>query len=54
MEVRMEQVETKLSRVGLSCNSRGLERISGNALKMDTHTRGRGQFLHLDWARAAD
>ncbi|KAJ4369821.1 hypothetical protein N0V83_005585 [Neocucurbitaria cava] len=41
MEVRMEQVETKLSRLGQSCNSRGLERISGNAVKMDTHSKSR-------------
>ncbi|CAO2648405.1 Nn.00g076720.m01.CDS01 [Neocucurbitaria sp. VM-36] len=41
MEVRMEQVETKLSRVGQSCNSRGLERICGNTVKMDTHSRSR-------------
>ncbi|KAH7392983.1 hypothetical protein BKA66DRAFT_411671 [Pyrenochaeta sp. MPI-SDFR-AT-0127] len=41
MEVRMEQVESKLSIVGRSCNSRGLERISGNAVKMDSHSRSR-------------
>jgi division protein CdvB (Snf7/Vps24/ESCRT-III family) len=45
MEVRMEQVESKLARVGQSCNARGLDRISRNALKMDTHTRSRGQSL---------
>ncbi|KAH8716885.1 hypothetical protein GQ44DRAFT_624539 [Phaeosphaeriaceae sp. PMI808] len=39
MEVRMEQVESNLSRVGQSCNSRGLDRISSNAVKMETHTR---------------
>ncbi|KAF1937237.1 hypothetical protein EJ02DRAFT_426793 [Clathrospora elynae] len=41
MEVRMEQVESKLSKVGQSCNSRGVERISNNAGKMETHIRGR-------------
>ncbi|RAR02699.1 para-aminobenzoate synthase component 1 [Stemphylium lycopersici] len=41
MEVRMDQVETKLSKVGQSCNSRGLEKIANNAGKMDTHIRGR-------------
>ncbi|KAI4946520.1 hypothetical protein J4E91_007208 [Alternaria rosae] len=41
MEVRMEQVESRLSRVGQSCNSRGLEKITNNAGKMDTHTRSR-------------
>ncbi|EOA88452.1 uncharacterized protein SETTUDRAFT_176536 [Exserohilum turcica Et28A] len=41
MEVRMDQVETKLSKVGQNCNSRGLERISNNAGNMDAHIRGR-------------
>ncbi|USP80628.1 hypothetical protein yc1106_07902 [Curvularia clavata] len=41
MQVRMDQVETKLSKVGQSCNSRRLERVSNNAEKMDTHVRGR-------------
>ncbi|KAI4649522.1 hypothetical protein J4E93_003842 [Alternaria ventricosa] len=41
MEVRMEQVESRLSRVGQSCNSRGLDKITNNAGKMDTHTRSR-------------
>jgi division protein CdvB (Snf7/Vps24/ESCRT-III family) len=45
MEVRMEQVESKLARVGQSCNSRDLERISKNAVTMDTHSRSRGQSL---------
>ncbi|OAL55450.1 hypothetical protein IQ07DRAFT_627560 [Pyrenochaeta sp. DS3sAY3a] len=39
MEVRMDQVESKLSTVGQHCSSRGLERISGNASKMDSHIR---------------
>jgi division protein CdvB (Snf7/Vps24/ESCRT-III family) len=43
MEVRMEQVESNLARVGRSCNPRGLERISNNAVKMDANTRSRGQ-----------
>lgn len=43
MEARMEQVESKLARVGQNCNSRNLERITGNAVKMDTHKRSRGQ-----------
>ena len=42
MEVRMEHVESKLSRVGQNCNSRGLDRVTTNANKMDTHNRGRG------------
>ncbi|KAF2826302.1 hypothetical protein CC86DRAFT_467051 [Ophiobolus disseminans] len=41
MEVRMEQVESKLAKVGQSCNSSRLERISKNAVNMDTHTRSR-------------
>ncbi|KAH9882872.1 hypothetical protein J1614_000238 [Plenodomus biglobosus] len=41
MEVRMGEVESKLSRVGQSCNSRGLERISNNAVKLDMHTKSR-------------
>ncbi|PSN60294.1 hypothetical protein BS50DRAFT_506710 [Corynespora cassiicola Philippines] len=41
MEVRMEHVESKLSRVGQNCNSRGLDRVTTNANKMDTHNRGR-------------
>lgn len=45
MEVRMERVESKLARVGQSCNARGVERISRNALGMDAHTRSRGQSL---------
>jgi division protein CdvB (Snf7/Vps24/ESCRT-III family) len=49
MEVRMEQVESKLSRVGQSCNSRGLERIATNADKMDTHTWSRGQSTLSHW-----
>ncbi|KZM25177.1 uncharacterized protein EKO05_0008516 [Ascochyta rabiei] len=40
MESQMEQVESNLGRIGQNCNSRVLDRISGNALKMDTHTRG--------------
>lgn len=49
MEVRMGQVETKLSKVGQSCNSRRLEKISNNAGKMDIHTRSRGQSFVLHW-----
>ncbi|KAJ4287592.1 hypothetical protein N0V90_012295 [Kalmusia sp. IMI 367209] len=41
MEVRMEQVEGKLARVGHNCNSRTLERITNNAVKMDTQKRSR-------------
>ncbi|KAF2797271.1 hypothetical protein K505DRAFT_298672 [Melanomma pulvis-pyrius CBS 109.77] len=41
MEIRMEQVESKLARVGQNCNTRGLDRISSNAMKMDTHNRAR-------------
>ncbi|KAJ8118798.1 hypothetical protein OPT61_g275 [Boeremia exigua] len=40
METQIEQVESKLSRVGQNCNSRILGKVSGNALKMDTHARG--------------
>jgi hypothetical protein len=43
MEVRMEQVESKLSRVGRSCNSKGLETRSSNAVQMETHAKSRGQ-----------
>ncbi|KAF1961137.1 hypothetical protein CC80DRAFT_230786 [Byssothecium circinans] len=39
MEVSMERVETKLAQVGQNCNSRNLERIAGNAGKMDAHER---------------
>ncbi|KAL6708336.1 hypothetical protein ACN47E_003260 [Coniothyrium glycines] len=39
MEVRMQQVESRLSRVGRSCNSSGIERISSNLVKMDTHNK---------------
>jgi hypothetical protein len=42
METQMEQVESKLGRIGQNCNSRVLDKISGNALKMDTRTRGSG------------
>ncbi|KAH7411607.1 hypothetical protein DE146DRAFT_242987 [Phaeosphaeria sp. MPI-PUGE-AT-0046c] len=41
MEVRMEQVESKLARVGQSCNPRGLDRIFSNTVKMETQTRSR-------------
>lgn len=34
MEGSMEQIETKLSRAGRNCNSRTVERITGNARKM--------------------
>ncbi|KAF2633219.1 hypothetical protein BU25DRAFT_380411 [Macroventuria anomochaeta] len=40
MEAQMEQVELKLGRIGQNCNSRVLDKVSGNALKMDTHARG--------------
>ncbi|KAF1343412.1 hypothetical protein EJ07DRAFT_186913 [Lizonia empirigonia] len=40
MEAQMEQVESKLGRIGQNCNSRLLDKVSGNALKMDAHTRG--------------
>ncbi|KAF2118996.1 hypothetical protein BDV96DRAFT_643157 [Lophiotrema nucula] len=43
MEVRMEQVEAKLAKVGHNCNSRGLERISSNAVKMDRCNMSRDQ-----------
>lgn len=42
MEFQMEQVELKLGRIGQNCNSRVLDKVAGNALKMDTHTRGSG------------
>lgn len=41
----MQQVESKLARVGQNCNSKGLERIASNAEKMDAHNRSRGQFF---------
>ncbi|KAH9867566.1 hypothetical protein IAQ61_008160 [Plenodomus lingam] len=41
MEVRMDKVESKLARVGQSCNSRGLERISNNAGRMDVYSKSR-------------
>jgi hypothetical protein len=53
MEARMEHVESKLARVGHNCSSRGLERISKNALHMNTHTRSRGQSLAASWGGAA-
>ncbi|XPS67773.1 hypothetical protein M3J09_000071 [Ascochyta lentis] len=40
METQMELVESNLGRIGQNCNSRVLDKVSGNALKMDTHTRG--------------
>ncbi|KAH6642579.1 hypothetical protein C7974DRAFT_302163 [Boeremia exigua] len=40
METQSEQVESKLGRVGQNCNTRVLDKISGNALKMDTYGRG--------------
>lgn len=43
MEVRMEQVESKLARVGHNSNSRTLERITSSATRMDTYKRSRGQ-----------
>ena len=49
METRMEQVESKLARVGQSCNTRGLERISNNAGRLETHTRSRGQSMPSHW-----
>jgi hypothetical protein len=49
MEDRMEQVESKLAKVGHDCNSRGLERISSNAGKMDIHSRSRGQSILSHW-----
>lgn len=42
MEAQMEQVESTLGRIGQNCNSRLLDKVSGNALKMDAHTRGSG------------
>ncbi|KAF2183800.1 hypothetical protein K469DRAFT_667496 [Zopfia rhizophila CBS 207.26] len=41
MEGRMQQVETKMARVGQKCNSRGVDRISNNATRMDNHIRAR-------------
>jgi hypothetical protein len=41
----MEQIESKLAKVGQNCNSRDLEKLSNNAIKMDTYTRSRGQSL---------
>ncbi|KAJ4348086.1 uncharacterized protein N0V89_009458 [Didymosphaeria variabile] len=43
MEVRMEQVEGKLSRVGHSCNSRTLDRITNSAVGLDSYIRRRDQ-----------
>ncbi|KAF3045390.1 hypothetical protein E8E11_006213 [Didymella keratinophila] len=40
MEAQMDLVESKLGRIGQNCNSRVLDKVSGNALKMDTHARG--------------
>jgi hypothetical protein len=42
METQIEQVESKLGRVGQNCNSRVLDKVSGNAVKMDVHARGSG------------
>ncbi|KAL5116682.1 para-aminobenzoate synthase, (PABA) [Pleosporales sp. CAS-2024a] len=39
MEVRMHEVESKLARVGQSCNSRGLDKIANNAVKMEANMR---------------
>lgn len=52
MEIRMDQVESKLSTVGQHCSSRGLERISSNASKMDSHIRSHGQSIHCTEQRA--
>ncbi|ORY10546.1 hypothetical protein BCR34DRAFT_346800 [Clohesyomyces aquaticus] len=41
MELRMEQVEAKLARVGQNCNSRGVDRILGNAAGLGTQLRSR-------------
>ncbi|KAF2264289.1 hypothetical protein CC78DRAFT_580593 [Lojkania enalia] len=41
MEARMEQVEAKLAKIGQNCNSRGLDRTSSNAVKMDIYNRSR-------------
>ncbi|KAF3033488.1 hypothetical protein E8E12_002125 [Didymella heteroderae] len=40
MEAQMDQVESKLGRIGQNCNARVLDKVSANALKMDTHARG--------------
>ncbi|KAF1926508.1 uncharacterized protein M421DRAFT_67371 [Didymella exigua CBS 183.55] len=40
METQMDQVESKLSRIGQNCNSRVLDKACTNALNMDTHARG--------------
>ena len=42
METQIEQVESKLGRVGQNCNSRVLDKVSVNAVKMDAHARGSG------------
>lgn len=42
METQIEEVESKLSCVGQNCNSRVLDKVSGNAIRMDTHARDSG------------
>lgn len=49
MEVRMEQVEGKLARVGHNCNSRTLDRITSSAVRMETNNRSRGQHRTRQW-----
>ncbi|KAF1997228.1 hypothetical protein P154DRAFT_497324 [Amniculicola lignicola CBS 123094] len=41
MEKRMESVESKLARVGQNCNTRVLEKTTGNTAKMEGHKRSR-------------
>ncbi|KAJ4990634.1 sphingolipid c9-methyltransferase [Stagonosporopsis vannaccii] len=40
MKTQIEQVEAKLGRVGQNCNTRVLDKVSGNVFKMDTYARG--------------
>ncbi|KAF2199439.1 hypothetical protein GQ43DRAFT_473619 [Delitschia confertaspora ATCC 74209] len=44
MENRMQQVETKLARVGQRCNSRGVDRISSNATRMVNNSKARERY----------
>lgn len=39
----MQQVESKLAKIGHNCNLQGLDKLAHNAVKMDNQNRHRGQ-----------
>lgn len=45
MEEQMQQVEVTLGNAGQRCNSRSLDRIYSNYVKLDKHWRARGSFF---------